>query len=97
MGGVGRRGAGLAAARAIAAELGTPADGTDPEVLAAVEAAVLPQAASLSIRRLRELARRELISRDAAAADRRRAQAEKTAGVSARGVGDGRVAGARGE
>jgi hypothetical protein len=31
-------------ARALAAELGAPADGSEPEVLAAVEAAVLPRA-----------------------------------------------------
>jgi Domain of unknown function (DUF222) len=76
-------------ARALAAELGAPADGSDPEVIAAVEAAVLPQAAGSSIRRLRELTRRELIARDAAAADRRRQQAAKTANVHATATGDG--------
>jgi hypothetical protein len=54
-----------------------------------VEAAVLPRAVGLSVRRLRELARRELLARDPAAADRRRVQAVKTAGVSARATGEG--------
>ena len=40
-------------ARTIAAELGRPARDTDPQIVAAVEAAVLPDAASLSIRRLK--------------------------------------------
>jgi hypothetical protein len=52
-------------ARAIAAELGRPADDSDPAVVAAVEAAVLPAAAELSIRGLRELIRRELALRGA--------------------------------
>ena len=76
-------------ARAIAAELGRPADDTDPAVIAAVEAAVLPLAAELPVRRLRELVRRELTARDAAAADRRREQARRAADVSVRPVGDG--------
>jgi hypothetical protein len=46
-------------ARALAAELGRPADGSDPEVVAAVEAAVLPRGAGLSVRGLREAVRRE--------------------------------------
>src|SRR6476469_10021458 len=62
-------------------ELARPADGSDPAVVAAVEAAVLPQAAGLSIRGLRLLARRELLARDAAAADRRREQATNLVNV----------------
>jgi hypothetical protein len=40
-------------ARALAAELGRPTDETDPRIVAAVEAAVLPRAAALSVRKLR--------------------------------------------
>ena len=47
-------------ARAIAAELGWPARDSTPQVLAAVEAVVLPRAAGLSITRLRALVRAEL-------------------------------------
>jgi Domain of unknown function (DUF222) len=75
--------------RAIAAELGRPADGTDPAVVAEVEAAVLPKAAGLPLRRLRELIRRELTARDAAAADRRRRLARNAVDVRVRGTGDG--------
>src|SRR5205807_6864374 len=42
-------------ARALAAELGHPAEGTAPEIIRAVEAAVLARAAGLSIRALRDL------------------------------------------
>src|SRR5829696_8210172 len=66
-------------ARAIAAELGWPARDSAPEVLAAVEAAVLPQATGLSVTRLRALVRSELLKADAAAADARRKQAERQA------------------
>jgi hypothetical protein len=76
-------------ARAIAVELGWPARETPDDVLRAVEALVLPQAAGLSTTRLRALARRELISADPAAADRRRRQAERESDVTARGLGDG--------
>ncbi|GAA3155695.1 HNH endonuclease signature motif containing protein [Blastococcus jejuensis] len=76
-------------ARAIAAELGWPARESPDDVVAAVEAAVLPQAGGLSITRLRALVRRELIKADPAAADRRRKQAEQAADVTVRGVGDG--------
>jgi Domain of unknown function (DUF222) len=76
-------------ARAIAGELGRPADGSDPAVIAAVEAVVLPQAGGLSVRRLRELARRELLARDAEAADRRRRQAQAAVDVRVRATGDG--------
>jgi hypothetical protein len=76
-------------ARAIAAELGWPARQSPDDVVAAVEAVVLPQAAELSITRLRALVRRELVKADPAAADRRRKQAERDADVTARGLGDG--------
>ena len=54
-------------ARTIAEELGNRVRGTHPGVLAAVQAAVLPEAAGLSIRRLRDRLRAELVARDAAA------------------------------
>ena len=76
-------------ARAIAAELGWPARETPDDVLARVEAVVLPQAVGLSIPRLRALARGELIAADPAAADRRRRKAERDADVTVRGIGDG--------
>src|SRR5688572_29319346 len=63
-------------ARAIAAELGWPARDSTPEVLAGVEAMVLPRAAGLSITRLRALVWAELLKADAAAADVRRRLAE---------------------
>ncbi|MGY1689762.1 DUF222 domain-containing protein [Geodermatophilus sp. SYSU D01105] len=76
-------------ARAIAAELGWKARATDPRILAAVEAAVLPHAAELSVRRLKAAVAAELAARDAAAADRRRADAARGANVAVRPVGDG--------
>ena len=76
-------------ARTIATELGGPARDTDPRVVTAVEAAVLPEAAGLSIRRLTERLRRELTARDAAASDRRREQAHRAIAVEWRPVGDG--------
>jgi hypothetical protein len=76
-------------ARALALELGWPARDTDPELVAEVEAAVLPGAMELSVKRLRALVARELISRDAAAADRRRKQAERSADVTIHGLGNG--------
>lgn len=75
--------------RAIAAELGRPADDSDPAVIAAVEAAVLPVAKDLSVRRLRELVQRELVALDSAAEDRRRKQARDAADVKVRRVGNG--------
>ena len=75
--------------RAIAAELGRPADDSDPAVVAAVEAAVLPVASDLSVRRLRELVQRELVARDEAAEDRRRKQARDAADVKVRRIGNG--------
>src|SRR4051794_1470873 len=56
---------------AIADELGWPARESTGAVLAEVEAVVLPRAGELSISRLRDLVRAELIRRDPAAADRR--------------------------
>jgi hypothetical protein len=63
-------------ARTIAEELGWPVRDTPPGVLAEVEAAVLPEAAGLPIRRLEERLRAEPAARDAAA-DRRRQQAQR--------------------
>ena len=68
-------------ARAIAAELTEPAREVEPAVLAAVEAAVLPRATSLSVRGLRTAVREELLRLDEAAADRRREQATRAADV----------------
>ncbi|MGY1986312.1 DUF222 domain-containing protein [Blastococcus sp. SYSU DS0669] len=76
-------------ARAIAAEVATTGAGTDPAVIAAAEAAVLPRAGELGVGRLREAVRAELVARDAAAADRRREIRRRGADVSVRPVGDG--------
>jgi hypothetical protein len=76
-------------ARAMAAELGRPADDSDPAVIAAVERAVLPIATELSVRRLRERVQRELVARDAAAEERRRKQARDAADVTIRRIGNG--------
>ena len=76
-------------ARALAAELALPAREVEPGVLAQVEAAVLPRARRLSIRGLQAAARAELLSQDAAAADRRRAQAARAADVTVRPLPDG--------
>lgn len=76
-------------ASAIAAELGWPARDSTPAALAAVETAVLPQAAASSVSRLRALVRGELLKADASAADSRRRQAERRADVTVRGLGDG--------
>ncbi|SEO83570.1 HNH endonuclease signature motif containing protein [Trujillonella endophytica] len=76
-------------ARAIAEQLGHRARGVAPAVIAEVEAAVLPGAGELSIRQLIAAVRRELISRDAAASDRRRADAERGCDVTVRPLGDG--------
>jgi hypothetical protein len=75
--------------RAIAVELGWPARETPDDVVAAVEAAVLPRATGLSITRLQALVRKELIKADPAAAERRRKQAERAADVTVRGIGNG--------
>ena len=76
-------------ARAIAEELGWKARATAPTVVAEVEAAVLPAAPTLSVRQLKEAVRRELTARDAAAADRRRRDAEEACDVTVRPVSDG--------
>ncbi|MET0763317.1 MAG: DUF222 domain-containing protein [Blastococcus sp.] len=68
-------------ARAIAAEIVRHGPELDPDVLAEVEASVLPQAAELAVSRLKALVRTELIKRDAEAAERRRKQAEAVADV----------------
>jgi hypothetical protein len=76
-------------ARAIARELGWPARNTEPGVVAEVEAAVLARAADLSVTRLQVLAHRELMRRDAGAAERRRRAAERSANVTVRRAPDG--------
>jgi hypothetical protein len=54
-----------------------------------VEAEVLPQAIELSVTRLRTLTRKELIRRDAAAADLRGKQAERASDVTMHRAPDG--------
>jgi hypothetical protein len=76
-------------ARALAAELVDPARDVAPHVLAEVEAAVLPRARERSIPALQAAVRKELLRRDAAAADRRRKQAERAADVTVRAARDG--------
>jgi hypothetical protein len=76
-------------ARALAKELGWPARETEPGLIAEVEAAVLPQAVELSVTKLRALTRRELLRRDATAAERRRKDAERAADVTVHGAADG--------
>jgi hypothetical protein len=76
-------------ARALAAELLDPAREVAAEVIAAVEAAVLPRAGGLSITGLRAAARRELLRHDAAAANRRRREAGRAADVTLRPARDG--------
>ncbi|RBY92138.1 HNH endonuclease [Blastococcus sp. TBT05-19] len=76
-------------ARAIATEVAATGRDTDPAVIAAAEAAVLPRALELGVGKLREAVRAELVARDAAAADRRRAQRQRNADVTVRPVGDG--------
>jgi uncharacterized protein DUF222 len=76
-------------ARALAAELTEPARELAPPLIAAVEAAVLPRAAGWSVSRLRAAVRAELLARDPAAADRRRAQAQRAADVRLRPARDG--------
>jgi hypothetical protein len=76
-------------ARALARELRWAAGDSPPEVLAAVEASVVPQATDLSVTKLRALARRDLMARDAASAERRRKAAERAANVTVRSAPDG--------
>ena len=58
-------------------------------MIARVEAAVLPGAMELSVKRLRAAVARELISRDPTAAERRRRQAGQAADVTIHGLGAG--------
>ncbi|MCA0145717.1 HNH endonuclease signature motif containing protein [Blastococcus sp. LR1] len=76
-------------ARALAVELGPIARDVEPQVLAEIEAAVLPRAAELSISRLRAAARAELLRRDEEAAERRRKQAQRRADVTVKPRPDG--------
>jgi hypothetical protein len=76
-------------ARAIAGELGWKARNTPPAVVTAVEAAVLPVACTLSVSGVAAAVRRELLARDALAADARRRQAERGADVVLRPHPDG--------
>ncbi|MCV2487873.1 HNH endonuclease [Geodermatophilus sp. YIM 151500] len=64
-------------ARGIAEELRLATVHTTPGVLAGIEAAVLPTAADRSVRSLRAAVRAELLRSDAAAADARRAAAQR--------------------
>jgi Domain of unknown function (DUF222) len=68
-------------ARKIAAELGWAARETEPAVVRAIEAVILPVAPQLSVKALETAIRRELLARDAAAADRRRRERTRTADV----------------
>ena len=79
-------------ARALAAELLEPAREVGPELIAQVEAAVLPRAGRLSITGLRAAVHKELLRRDATAADRRRREAERAADVTLRPARDGMAA-----
>ena len=69
--------------RAIVAEVAAH-PGTEPVVLLAVEAAVLPVAAELTVGGLRAAVRRELVAHDPAAAERRRRQAADRADAAVR-------------
>jgi len=61
----------------------------EPVVLQRVVAAVLPRAATVSVSRLRAIARAELLGVDATAADRRRTRAERCADVTVTPMRDG--------
>jgi hypothetical protein len=76
-------------ARALVTELMEPAREVEPQLIAEVEAAVLPRAVEMSLGQLQAAARRELLHRDAAAAYRRRAQAERATDVALRPARDG--------
>jgi hypothetical protein len=76
-------------ARAIAEELLEPAAETAPEILRAVERAVLSRAGRLNVPAVRAAVQRELAARDAAASDRRRARAKKCADVTSHSRPDG--------
>jgi|tagenome__1003787_1003787.scaffolds.fasta_scaffold20918368_2 hypothetical protein len=68
-------------ARAIAAELGWPARDVPDSVVHAVEGEVLPRAAGLGIRALRELIRARLLAHGVDLSERRRRDAEQLANV----------------
>lgn len=76
-------------ARAIATELLEPAAETHPDILRAVEAAVLPAAPRLRVPAVRAAVQRELAARDATASDRRRARAQQGANVTTHRLPDG--------
>jgi len=76
-------------ARAMAVELAEAARELEPVVLRRIEAAVLPRAATVSVTRLRALARAELLRVDAGAADRRRKRAERCSDVTVTPMRDG--------
>ncbi|PZU39839.1 MAG: HNH endonuclease [Arsenicicoccus sp.] len=82
-------GLGWPRARAVAAELAGPVRELAPQAVGAIEAAVLPAARELAVTRLRAAVRREVLRHDAAAAERRRAQAERCADVVVRPAPDG--------
>ncbi|RBY96978.1 hypothetical protein DQ237_05085 [Blastococcus sp. TF02-8] len=67
-------------ARAVAVELGPVVRDVAPQVLAAIESAVLPRAGELSVSGLRAAVRAELLRRDEAAAERRRRSARRRPG-----------------
>ena len=70
-----------ARARTIAEEVNRCGPDVDSHVVAAVEAVVLGEAADLSVGTLRARIRTEFVRRDAEAAEKRRREALKTAGV----------------
>jgi hypothetical protein len=74
-------------ARALAQEINRCGPELDQHLTETVEAVVLPQAAELSITRLRALVRAELVRRDQEVAEQRREQAELTADVRLRSGG----------
>ena len=76
-------------ARALAIELADAARELEPADLQRIEAAVLPRGATVSVSRLRALARAELLKVDATAADRRRRRAERCTDVTVTPVRDG--------
>jgi Domain of unknown function (DUF222) len=74
-------------ARAIAEEVHRLGPDVDPHVVATVEAIVLPEAAELSVGRLRARLRTEFVRRDNEAADKRRRQATAAADTFLRRTG----------
>jgi hypothetical protein len=76
-------------AKAIAAELGWPARDVPDRIVHTVEAVVLPRATGLSIRRLKELIRAELLARGVDLSERRRKDAEQLVNVTVEHERDG--------